>query len=69
VFYKFSDDDREKSTSLDMPPPERGGLAARHHRRDLLLHRRALGHQPLDRAADRRGGARAADGLHRERAS
>jgi sodium-dependent dicarboxylate transporter 2/3/5 len=28
VFYKFDDADREKSTSLDMPPPERGGLAA-----------------------------------------
>ncbi len=28
VFYKFTDDDRAKSASLEMPPPQRGGLAA-----------------------------------------
>ena len=27
-FYSFSDEDRERSKGLDMPPPERGGLAA-----------------------------------------
>jgi sodium-dependent dicarboxylate transporter 2/3/5 len=28
MFYKFSADDASKSTTLDMPPPERGGLAS-----------------------------------------
>ena len=28
LLFKFSDEDREASRNLDMPPPERGGLAA-----------------------------------------